>query len=107
MFFPPLPSDREGGRRKISLFLEAIRDREGMKKRGGEGRGHRYEEDHQRLNIFTCMIFLFPRCDWPSSFVSSFLFFFFFLATRREGDAPPLDGCFHPVGWGEQTMPAS
>lgn len=53
----------------------------------------------ERLNIFTCMRFLFPRCDWPSSFVSSF-HLFFFPATRREGDAPPLDGCFHPSSGG-------
>lgn len=55
----------------------------------------------ERLNIFTCMRFLFPRCDWPSSFVSSFHLFFFFPRRGEKGmHRPWMDAFIHPAGGG-------
>ena len=56
------------------------------------------------MNIFTCMRFLFPRCDWPlRAFhplsLLSFLFFLFFSRSRRDKARKEVrtsaPGCFH------------
>lgn len=95
MFLSRRMGERE--RERISLLLE-VRWRGDIEARRG----------HKRLNIFTCMRFLFPRCDWPSSFVSSFYFFFFFFLFLQRSRDEARRGCFHPAeGEGEQTMPAS
>lgn len=85
VFFPSL-SDRgirgREGEKKFPLFSR----RSDIIERGWDAQIRR---GHQRLNIFTCMRFLFPRCDWPSSFVSSFYLFFFSRDEARRGCTAP------------------
>lgn len=68
--------------------------------REGGGEDTDTKRTHRAIEYFHMYEIFIPEMRLAFILCLLFSFIFFFPATRREGDAPPLDGCFHPSSGG-------